>query len=151
MNDVLNKYYNIIFLVIIIFYNLVPKKVRPIYLLLSSLFMFFIMSKWLIVFLLLSIISVYFSAIFIEKLDARKKEKLKDASDDDKKVIKNEFKSKKRFVLLLCLLINILFLFVFKYLKFFTINTNALLSLFKIDYSFNILKLISLNISFFLS
>ncbi len=150
MNDVLNRYYNIIFLVIIIFYNLVPKKVRPIYLLLSSLFMFFIMSKWLIVFLLISIISVYFSAIFMDNLDARKKEKLKDASDDDKKVIKNKFKSKKRFVLLLCLLINLLFLFVFKYLKFFTINTNALLSLFKIDYSFNILKLISpIGISFY--
>ena len=72
------------------------------------------MSKWLIAFLLISIISVYFSAIFMDNLDARKKEKLKDASDDDKKVIKNKFKSKKRFVLLLCLLINILFLFVFK-------------------------------------
>lgn len=150
MNDVLNRYYNIIFLVVIIFYNLVPKKVRPIYLLLSSLFMFFIMSKWLIVFLLISIISVYFSAIFMEKLDARKKDKLKEATEDDKKTIKEKFKKKKKLVLLLCLLINISFLFVFKYLKFFTINTNTLLSLFKIDYSFNILKLISpIGISFY--
>ena len=102
MNDVLNRYYNIIFLVVIIFYNLVPKKVRPIYLLLSSLFMFFIMSKWLIVFLLISIISVYFSAIFMEKLDARKKDKLKEATEDDKKTIKEKFKKKKKLVLLLC-------------------------------------------------
>lgn len=150
MNDVLNRYYNIIFLVVIIFYNIIPKKIRPIYLLGASLLMFYLMSKSLIIFLLISIISVYISGIWLEKIDIKKKEELKNCNEENKKSIKEKFKNKKKLVLLFCLLINVSFLFVFKYLKFFTINTNFFLSLFNINYSFSIIKLISpIGISFY--
>lgn len=150
MQDFLMRNYNYMFLIVIIFYNIFPKKIRPIALLLFSWLFFWLISKSLIIFLLLTIISIYFSSIFMSKIEERKKEVLKETKEEDKKLIKNKYKNKKKLVLILCLLINISFLFIFKYLKFFTINTNYLLNLFNINYEFNIIKLIApIGISFY--
>lgn len=150
MQEFLSRNYNYVFLLCIIFYNFFPKKIRPLVLLISSLLMFGLMSKWLIIFLLLTITSIYFSTIKMSKLEVKKKEVLSEASEEDKRSIKDSFKKKKRKVLILCLLFNISFLFIFKYLKFFTINTNYLLNLFNISYEFSIIKLIApIGISFY--
>lgn len=150
MYDFLNRYYNLAFLIAIIFYNLFPKKIRPFYLLFFSWLFFALMSKWLIIFLLLTTISIYASALVISKLENKKKDLVKEAIDDDKKIIKDKFKKKKRVVLILCIIFNVAFLFVFKYLKFFTLNANYLLDCFNVGYNFNILKLIApIGISFY--
>lgn len=150
MYDFLNRYYNLAFLIAIIFYNLFPKKIRPFYLLFFSWLFFALMSKWLIIFLLLTTISIYASALVISKLENKKKDLVKEAMEDDKKIIKDKFKKKKRVVLILCIIFNVAFLFVFKYLKFFTLNANYLLDCFNVGYNFNILKLIApIGISFY--
>ena len=150
MYDFLNRYYNLAFLIVIIFYNLFPKKIRPFYLLFFSWLFFALMSKWLIVFLLLTTISIYASSLIISKLENKKKDLVKEAMEDDKKIIKDKFKKKKRVVLILCILFNVAFLFVFKYLKFFTLNANYLLDCFNVGYNFNVLKLIApIGISFY--
>ena len=150
MYDFLNRYYNLVFLIAIVFYNLFPKKIRPFYLLFFSWLFFALMSKWLIIFLLLTTISIYISALAISKLENKKKDLVKEAMEDDKKIIKDKFKKKKRVVLILCILFNVAFLFVFKYLKFFTLNANYLLDCFNVGYNFNVLKLIApIGISFY--
>ena len=110
MQEFLMRNYNYMFLIVIIFYNIFPKKIRPIALLLFSWLFFWLISKSLIIFLLLTIISVYFSSIFMSKIEERKKEVLKETKEEDKKLIKNKYKNKKKIVLILCLLINISFL-----------------------------------------
>lgn len=150
MHDILNRYYNLLFLIVVVFYNLFPKKIRPIALLIFSWLFFALLSKYLLIFLLLTITTIYISAIIISKIENKKKEILKETKEEDKKEIKNKYKNKKKLVLILCLLINVSFLFVFKYLKFFTINTNYILNLFNIGYEFSIIKLISpIGISFY--
>lgn len=150
MHDILNRYYNLLFLIVVVFYNLFPKKIRPIALLIFSWLFFALLSKYLLIFLLLTITTIYISAIIISKIDNKKKEVLKETNEEDKKEIKNKYKNKKKLVLILCLLINVSFLFVFKYLKFFTINTNYILNLFNVGYEFSIIKLIApIGISFY--
>lgn len=150
MHNLLSKYYNYFFLIVIIFYNLFPKKIRPYVLLLSSLLFFYLLSGWRVIFILFTIISIYLSTILMKKIDDKKSNELNNCDKDNKKTIKEKYKKKKRLVLMLCLLLNISFLFVFKYLKFFTINVNLLLNLFNAGYEFNFLKLIApIGISFY--
>ena len=135
--------------ILIIIYNLVPKKVRPIILLLFSFGLFIFISKWLVVFLVLSILTIYFIANYLDKLN-KKRDALIQKEPDNKKALKEKYKKYKRRVLLLGILINVSFLFFFKYLNFFATNTNLLFDLFKIDYQFKLMKFIApIGISFY--
>ncbi len=149
MLEVFSKYYNYLFLIVVVFYNLFPKKIRAFVLLLVSFLFFSILSSKLIIYLLITIMTVYLSALQISKIGEERKAALK-ASAEDKKAIKEKFKRKKRLVLFVCIFINVAFLFVFKYLKFFTINTNSILTWLNIDYRLKVLKIIApIGISFY--
>ena len=144
------KFYNFFFLIITFFYNLFPKKARPILLLLVSLVFFYLMSSKLIIFLFSTITSIYLSTILMGKLDEKKNELLDGKSSEEKKQIKKIYNRKKKIVLIACILLNFSFLFLFKYLKFFTINSNHLLNLLNINYQFSVLKIIApIGISFY--
>ena len=150
MLGVFSKFYNYFFLLTICFYNAFPKKIRPYVLLLISLLFFYLMSFKLIICLFLTIISIYISALFIDKLNIKKDELLEGKTSGEKKQIKKIYNRKKMIVLIICVLFNFSFLFIFKYLKFFTINTNLILDILNINYSFKILKLIApIGISFY--
>ena len=150
MLGVFSKFYNYFFLLTICFYNAFPKKIRPYVLLLISLLFFYLMSFKLIICLFLTIISIYISALFIDKLNIKKDELLEGKTSEEKKQIKKIYNRKKMIVLIICVLFNFSFLFIFKYLKFFTINTNLILDILNINYSFKILKLIApIGISFY--
>lgn len=150
MLEIFSKYYNYLFLIVVIFYNFFPKKIRAFVLLLVSLLFFYVLSSNLIIYLLITVISVYSSALLISKINEKRKLALKEASTEDKKAIKESFKRRKRLVLFGCILVNVAFLFVFKYLKFFTINTNAILTWLNVDYRFKVLKIIApIGISFY--
>jgi len=150
MLEVFSKYYNYLFLIVVVFYNLFPKKIRSFVLLLVSFLFFYILSSKLIIYLLITILTVYASALWISKIGAERKLALKEAASGEKKAVKEKFKKRKRFVLLGCILINVAFLFVFKYLKFFTINTNTILTGLHIDFRFQVLKIIApIGISFY--
>lgn len=133
MIDIFNKYYNLIFLIVVFVNNFIPKKIRALFYLIISLLFFYLMSGKLIIYLLTTIISIYFSALIIENL--------KSNSDN---------KNKRFIVLVICILINLTFLVIFKYLKFFTISTNSMLSFLGFNFNFNVLKFIApIGISFY--
>lgn len=147
----LDKNFAFLFLPCIIFlYNIFPQKIRRIILLLTGYIFFFLCSGYLFVFLILSTLSIYFAGIKLKKYDEEKDNILKNASLDDKKIIKEKYKKKKKRVLALTIIFNLLFLATFKYLKFFTININTILKFFSVNYSFKVLKLISpIGISYY--
>ena len=150
MAALFSKYYNFFFLIVTFIYNIFPKKIRPIILLLVSLTFFYLMSSKLIICLLLTILSIYLSALLVSKIEKKKKVVLENAKKDDKKQIKLNYLRKKRLVLLACVLFNFAFLFVFKYLKFFTINTNYILELLRFERQFSVLKLVApIGVSFY--
>lgn len=150
MSEVFNKYYNYFFLIVIVFYNFFPKRVRPIILLLISLLFFYFISSKLIIYLILTIISVYLFAIIISRLNKKRDAKLEIISKEEKKEVKKIYQGKKKFALFGCLIFNVVFLFLFKYLNFFTINTNYILDLLNINYQFKLIKLIApIGISFY--
>ena len=144
--------YGLIFLalpILVILYNILPKKIRPILLLLFSFGFFFFVSSWLIVFLLLSIISIYCVTNYLSKLD-KKRDALIEKDPDNKKEIKEKYKKRKRLVIVLGILFNVSFLFFFKYLNFFSSNVNLLLDLFNLDIKIQVSKYVApIGISFY--
>ena len=129
--------------------NILPKKLRPYLILLVSLGIFFMFSKGLIIFLIFSIISVYLTGNFLEKLN-EKRDKCISENPDDKKTIKEKFKKKKRLVLLLGIIINVAFLIYFKYLNFFGTNLKLLLDNFDIGFNYKVRKIAApIGISFY--
>ncbi len=100
-----------------ILYYLFPRKIRWIILLVSSYIFYFLSSKSLIVFLLLSTLSIYFGTLLISKIND--KEINKDLDKEEKKKIKLKRKKQKKLVLLLVILINLGVLAVLKYNNFF--------------------------------
>ena len=146
-----NVYFAFLFIpALIIIYNLMPKKVRPFILLLASFGFFFVVSKVRIVFITLSILSIYFIGLWMDKIDDKRDKELENADADSKKVIKNKYKNRKRWVLIFGILFNVSFLFFFKYLNFFLKNTNLLLDVFNVDYKFSTVKFLSpIGISFY--
>lgn len=76
-------------------------------------------------FLIASILSVYFSALIINRLTSKQKAKAKE-NPAEKKLIKKSFTTKKRLVILICCLINFGILSVLKYSGFAIENINNL-------------------------
>ncbi len=147
----LNIIYVFLFLpIVVIVYNIIPKKLRSIVLLIASYTFFFLISKWLIIFLLLSSLSIYLSGRVIYNINLKKDKVLEETNKEERKIIKEKYKKQKRIILIITILFNVAFLFFFKYLGFFKNITNSLLSWFKIDYSFKIIKHLSpVGISFY--
>ena len=136
--------------ILVVIYNLIPKKARPILLLISSLGFFFVISKILIIYLLLSIISIYLIAYILDKIDEKRDSLSEEVPKEEKKSFKNKYKRYKKLILFLGIIINISFLFCFKYLNFFELNTKLLLGLFGLNYDFKIIKIIApIGISFY--
>lgn len=149
------SYYNLGYLflalpIAVMIYRMIPKKYRYIFLLFLSLGFFVIGSKIRILFLLSSIVSIYLGARKMNKIDLEKDEVLSKAEKDAKKELKEKYKAKKKSILLLTIVFNVLFLFIFKYLKFFTINTNAILDMLHINYNIPTFKFLApMGISFY--
>jgi len=134
--------------IIALIYNLIPKK-REWFLLLANFFVYYLMGKYRLIFLILSIISVYFSALLIKKEDEKKEVLLKN-KNADKKLINQKIKKRKKLILILCILFNVSFLIVFKYLGFLTLNINGLLNILKIKHQIQIVNFIApIGISFY--
>ncbi len=150
MFEIISEHYNYVFLVIILIYNFIPKKIRPIVLLLYSLLFFAFLSKWLVLCLITTILSVYIGSLLIKRLNNKEQKEKENADIEAKKLIKKKYKRRKKFVLLCSILINVAFLFLFKYLKFFTINLNTILDWFNINKEFKVIKFLApIGISFY--
>ncbi len=135
---------------VILVYGIMPKKIKPLVLLVASYLFFFWISKKLIFFLILSSLSIYFSSLGMRRIDRITKEKVEGMEKEEKKRIKQKGKKKKQILLLLTILFNFSFLFYFKYLNFFASIGNALFDIFHADFSIRLVKhLAPIGISFY--
>ena len=117
--------------VLVIIYKLMPKKFKWIILLLASYVFFALNSGKYTVFIMLSTISIYITALKIDKIGNTVSEKVKTIENkEEKKKIKNQAKRKKKIVLTAGILINIAMLVVLKYSGFIIEELN---SLFKVN------------------
>ncbi len=149
------SYFNVLYAfvalpILVALYNIVPKKIRPILLLLASYAFFFSYSKFLIVFVMLSSLSIYLAGRKMSSLESKKKEKLEGLEKEEKKAVKETYQKNKRNVLVFTIIFNAFFLFIFKYLGFFVKNTNHLVSFFGGNNFLPIIKLAApIGISFY--
>lgn len=126
--------------ILIVIYNIVPKKFRPYFLLAVSFGFFCVISKFLIAFLLLSILSIYLITNKFTKIDKERDEVLEKTDKDNRKEVKTLFSKKKKRWLVLGILFNVAMLFGFKYVNFFGSNLNYIFDLFKLDVHYSIIK-----------
>ncbi len=134
--------------IILIIYNLIPNKGRKYFLLFVNLAFYYFIGHKLIIYLLLTILSVYLSGRLMTKYDGQEEELLKKLKD--KKLVNAKIKKKRKLVLLLCILFNVGFLFSFKYLNFFSINANLLFKALHINMTISVPKILApIGISFY--
>ena len=114
----------VVFAALVVFlYYIVPLKKRWIVLLVSSYIFYFLSSKYLIVFILLSTLSIYLSGILIGKQD----DLLASCEDKEKKKeLKVKVKKRKKLILTLGILFNVGILLVLKYSNFFITTVNSI-------------------------
>ena len=138
----------------IFIYWLFPKKIRWYTLIVFS-FVFYGLISWLsIFFLLYSIILNYVVGRLITnnniKTDAYLSENKDTLSKDDKKAYKAKQKKKRKTILILGIVLNVLVLVLMKYLNFLTGNVNSIIHLFNKDFSLPLNHwILPLGISFF--
>lgn len=122
------KYLIVFLLTIVVVYIFTPKKLKRLLLLLASYALFLKVSKKLVIYLLLSTLSIYISGLLFKKIDDKRNIKIKGVDKEKRKEIKEKYKSKKKIILICCILFNVSFLFIFKYLTFFTNIINIIFS-----------------------
>ncbi len=105
--------------VVVLAYAIVPKRVRWALLLAASYLFIFYLSKWLIVFVWASTLSVYALARWIGYLYGVRNQEVKQVKRAQKKEIRARYKNKARWVLVLAILLNVGILVALKYLGFF--------------------------------
>ena len=118
----------IVFLILlVIFYKIIPPKYKWVVLLLASYIFYIINSGKYTVFIALSTIIIYFSALKIEAINEDLKTKLKNIENkEEKKKQKNNAKNKKKIVVAIAIILNLSILFILKYTSFVVQEINKL-------------------------
>lgn len=130
----------VFFLLIFVFYFLIPYRYRWIFLLAASYYFYMSWRAELAILILLCTVVNYYAALLIQKY--------KDAEAAGNGVVST--KAEQRIVLVFALLFSFGMLFVFKYLAFFTRSINQLFSIIRLPASFRVFDLIlPVGISFF--
>lgn len=144
--------YILFFTVVLLLYFLVPKKYRYIVLLTASLLFYAIYSKFMIAFILVTILTIYFVALSMTKLDEKLSQKLSEGyfEKDEKKKLKAKNKCKKKWIMVAGIVVNIAILAVLKYSGFIANVFEGVLSWFKLDVKLPVCTLVlPLGISYY--
>lgn len=110
----------------VLLYGLLPQKGRRVILLLASYTFFFAISGKLLVFLLLSTLSIHQIGLWLATIQGERRSCLEQASKEEKKSIRGVYLTKQKRVLLFGLLLHLGILLLLKYGAFFSTNLNAL-------------------------
>lgn len=113
--------------IMVCLYYLVPLKKRWAVLLGGSCLFYLLSSGWLIVFLIITMVSVYFGALAMERQQQSFDEVRKTLEKEARKSRKKFMMRRKRQILLTMILVNVGLLAFLKYYSFFCENINALL------------------------
>ena len=133
-----------------LFYAIIPQKHRWKVLLLASYIFFFSISHKLIVYILLSTVSIYYLGLKIKSLQDKRNELLKQAEKEAKKGIRAEYLKKQRRILAIGAIFNLGILLILKYTSFIGGNINALFNSMHLSFKLTIPKFIMpIGISFY--
>lgn len=153
--DTMTSYFAVIFLVAflpicIIVYSIIPQKTKKYFLLFASMVFFWLVSGQLIVYLILTIMSVHYFGIWLDRIQGKRNAAVKAAPKEERKALKKVFLHQSRLVLLFAAVIHIGVLLVIKYSPFFTTNVNNLFALLNVPLQLDIPNYIMpIGISFF--
>lgn len=114
--------------IVCILYFIMPKKIRWCVLLIASYIYYYIASGTLIVFLLITTLSIYLLALAMGKIDEQTKIKGKELEKEQRKQLKKKAQTKKKWLIVLAIVINFGILAVLKYGNFMGENLNSLLA-----------------------
>lgn len=131
-------------------YLLFPKKARPYCLLFFSIAFFAVYSKFMTIFLLLTILTVYLGGFGINKLNDKFDAQKAGLEKEERKALKKKFARKKRWLVAGIIVFNIGILAVLKYFNFFASIFEGFLSWFNVSATMPVLKLaLPLGISYY--
>ena len=111
-----------------ILYYIVPKRLQQWLLLLASLGFYFCAGWTYPIYIITTATAVYMAGYYMGSQDEIYDRMSKRASKEQQRMLKKEFTSKKKTVMLLCLIFNLGILAVTKYSAFFITNINSFLS-----------------------
>ncbi len=110
----------------LVVYSILPKKLKKYFLLLSSFGFFWLISGELVIYLVLSIFSIHYFGIWIDRIGTQMKSAIAELPKEERKAAKQGYIKKQRLVVTLAVVIHIGLLLVLKYSPFFTTNVNML-------------------------
>lgn len=143
-------YLGILLPIAVIIYSILPQRFRRYFLLVLSYVFFWLISGNLLIFLLLSTLSIHYVGIWLDALIRQRDERVKEVSKEERKALKGQYLKKQRLVVFLAVVINLGILLVLKYTAFFTTNINSLLEVMNIPVVLEIPEFIMpIGISFY--
>lgn len=151
MTSYVSILYLLIFLpAVLLVYNVLPKKYRPIILLLASYAFFWSISRKLLVFLLVSTVSIHHIGLWLTAVQSERNDVLAKTERSGKKAVKALYIRRQRWIVFFAACVHVGTLLVLKYSGFFGRNINALLQTAGVGLSVPILKLMMpIGISFY--
>ena len=150
MTSYVSILYLLIFLPAVLVYNVLPKKYRPIILLLASYAFFWSISRKLLVFLLVSTVSIHHIGLWLTAVQSERNDVLAKTERSGKKAVKALYIRRQRWIVFFAACVHVGTLLVLKYSGFFGRNINALLQTAGVGLSVPILKLMMpIGISFY--
>ena len=153
MSNLLLILYVLFMTVVFGVYFVVQKKHRYFVLLFASLLFFAVYSKFLTIFILLTITTVYFAGFGMNKLDEKLAKKFEENQfeKEEKKKLKAINKKKKKWILISAVVFNLAILGVLKYSGFFESIFEGFFACFGLNVNFPVLKSISQSFGSFCS
>lgn len=153
--DTMTSYFSIAFLVIflpvcLILYSLLPQKLRKYFLLAASYGFFWLVSGNLVIYLLLTTLSIHYFGLWLDRIHRTRNEAVKGVEKAERKEIKKRFLKQSRWVLAFAIVLHIGVLLTLKYSPFFTTNLNAVFTMLKLPLQLQVPSyLMPIGISFF--
>lgn len=134
----------------LIIYALVPQKAKKYCLLLESYAFFWLISGKLIVYLILSTLTVHYFGLWLDRISGQQVKAIEGLDKEAKKAIKKTFASKRKRVVLFTASLHIGFLLILKYTGFMATNINLVLGKIGVTSALEIPNyLLPIGISFF--
>lgn len=151
MKSYYSLFFGLFFLpVTVIVYQLFPPKKRWIVLLMASYVFFWSISQRLIIYIIFSSLSIHHFGLWMESIENEFKLKKPYLEKAAIKMKREDMKKKKRYVLIMAILIHLGLLVVLKYSPFFIQNLNAVIGLFKFPFPLEVPSfLLPIGISFY--
>lgn len=153
--DTMTSYFSIAFLVIflpvcLILYSLLSQKLRKYFLLAASYGFFWLVSGKLVIYLLLTTLSIHYFGLWLDRIHRTRNEAVKGVEKAERKEIKKRFLKQSRWVLAFAIVLHIGVLLTLKYSPFFTTNLNAVFTMLKLPLQLQVPSyLMPIGISFF--